>query len=85
MKHHPANIVSFIKGIALSFESLSESKDIMLKIKSDKEFIEIYFDREKMIKVISNLLSNAFKFTPERGNVSYYPLLRHQRILLKSE
>lgn len=65
----PGNIISFIKGIALSFESLSESKDVMLKIKSDKEFIEVYIDKEKMFKVFSNLLSNAFKFTPERGNV----------------
>lgn len=66
----PDNIVSFVKGIALSFESLSESKDIILKINSDKEFIEVYFDKEKMNKVLSNLLSNAFKFTPKRGKVS---------------
>jgi signal transduction histidine kinase/DNA-binding response OmpR family regulator len=65
----PGNIVSFIKGIALSFESLSESRDIMLKIKSEKEFIEIYFDREKMLKILSNLLSNALKFTPENGSI----------------
>ncbi|MCU0414097.1 MAG: response regulator [Ignavibacteriaceae bacterium] len=65
----PGNIVSFVKGIALSFESLSEARDVMIKIKSDKELIETYFDREKMIKVFSILLSNAFKFTPERENV----------------
>ncbi|MBE0573045.1 MAG: response regulator [Ignavibacteriaceae bacterium] len=65
----PANIISFIKGIALSFESLSEARDVMIKIKSDKEFVEVYFDREKMFKTFSNLLSNAFKFTPERENV----------------
>jgi signal transduction histidine kinase/ligand-binding sensor domain-containing protein/DNA-binding response OmpR family regulator len=65
----PGNIISFVKGIALSFESLSESRDIMVKIKYDKEYLEIYFDKEKMVKVFSNLLSNAFKFTPTRGNV----------------
>ena len=65
----PANIISFIKGIALSFESLSESKDVMTKIKAEKEFIEVYFDKEKMFKTFSNLLSNAFKFTPKRGDV----------------
>jgi signal transduction histidine kinase/ligand-binding sensor domain-containing protein/DNA-binding response OmpR family regulator len=65
----PGNIISFVKGIALSFESLSESRDITIKIKSDKEFTEVYFDKEKMVKVFSNLLSNAFKFTPLRGNV----------------
>jgi signal transduction histidine kinase/ligand-binding sensor domain-containing protein/DNA-binding response OmpR family regulator len=58
------NIVSFVKGIALSFESLIESKDITLKIKSSSDLIELYFDREKMMKVMSNLLSNAFKFSP---------------------
>ena len=64
------NIVSFVKGIALSFESLSEEKDITLKILSDKEFIEVYFDKEKMIKILSNILSNAFKFTPQDGKIT---------------
>jgi len=66
----PGNIVTFIKGAALSFESLIESKDIRIKIKSSSDLIEVYFDREKMMKILSNLLSNAFKFTPERGKVS---------------
>lgn len=64
------NIVSFVKGVALSFESLAESKDITLKLLPDKEFIELYFDREKMMKILTNLLSNAFKFTPEEGTVT---------------
>ena len=64
------NIVSFVKGIALSFESLAESKDIMLKILSEKEFIELYFDKEKMTKILTNILSNALKFTPEEGKIT---------------
>lgn len=64
------NIVSFVKGIVLSFESLSEEKDITLKILSDKEFIEVYFDKEKMIRILSNILSNAFKFTPRNGKIT---------------
>ncbi|MGA9291851.1 MAG: two-component regulator propeller domain-containing protein [Ignavibacteriaceae bacterium] len=64
------NIVSFVKGIALSFESLSEEKDITLKIESNEEFIEAYFDKEKMLKVLSNILSNAFKFTTQDGKIS---------------
>ena len=64
------NIVSFVKGIVLSFESLSEEKDITLKIESEKEFIEVYFDKEKMIKILSNILSNAFKFTPSDGKIT---------------
>jgi signal transduction histidine kinase/ligand-binding sensor domain-containing protein/DNA-binding response OmpR family regulator len=64
------NIVSFVKGVALSFESLAESKDITLKLLPKKEFIEMYFDREKMMKILTNILSNAFKFTPEEGKIS---------------
>jgi DNA-binding response OmpR family regulator len=64
------NIVSFVKGIALSFESLFESKDIILKFRANKESIALYFDREKMIKIITNLISNAFKFTPEEGKIT---------------
>jgi signal transduction histidine kinase/ligand-binding sensor domain-containing protein/DNA-binding response OmpR family regulator len=63
------NIVSFVKGAALSFESLAESKDITLKISSEKEYIEMYFDKEKMMKILTNILSNAFKFTPEEGTI----------------
>lgn len=62
-----SNIVSFVKGVTQSFESLAEQKDIKLKVVSEKENIEIYFDKEKMLKILSNLLSNALKFTPEDG------------------
>lgn len=65
-----SNIVSFVKGVTLSFESLSESKDITLKLNSEKEFIELYFDKEKMMKILTNILSNAFKFTPEEGTIT---------------
>jgi signal transduction histidine kinase/ligand-binding sensor domain-containing protein/DNA-binding response OmpR family regulator len=64
------NIVSFVKGVALSFESLAESKNITLKLLSENEFLELYFDRDKMMKILTNLLSNAFKFTPEEGMIT---------------
>ncbi len=43
---------------------------MFLKIFSEKEFIEVYFDKEKMIKILSNILSNAFKFTPRDGKIT---------------
>lgn len=64
------NIVSFVKGVTLSFESLAESKDITLKLLPEKDFIELYFDRDKMIKILTNLLSNALKFTPKEGMIT---------------
>jgi signal transduction histidine kinase/DNA-binding response OmpR family regulator/ligand-binding sensor domain-containing protein len=64
------NIVSFVKNIALSFESLAESKDIKLKILAEEEYLELFFDKDKMTKIIANLLSNSFKFTKEGGEVT---------------
>ena len=70
LKASRANIVSFIKGFTMSFESLAEGKDITLKVSAEKEQIELYFDKEKMIKIMSNLLSNACKFTQEGGCIT---------------
>jgi signal transduction histidine kinase/DNA-binding response OmpR family regulator len=64
-----SNLSSFVKGITKSFDSLAEGKDIALKIHIEKQNIVAYFDKEKMQKIITNLLSNAFKFTMEGGEV----------------
>ena len=78
------NIVSFVKGVALSFESLAESKDIILKLLPEKEFIELYFDKEKMMKILSNILSNAFKFTPEEGMITVSVRECHSELVSES-
>ncbi len=53
----------------MSFESIAEGKDISLKVASERDQIELFFDKEKMTKIMTNLLSNAFKFTPEGGQI----------------
>ena len=70
LKASKTNIVTFIKGLTMSFESMAERKDITLKIKSSSDEIELYFDKEKMTNIMTNLLSNAFKFTPEGGQIT---------------
>ncbi len=64
------NIVPFVKGIAQSFESSAGRRGIALTIEAESENIEAYFDRDKLEKILVNLLSNAFKFTGEGGSVS---------------
>lgn len=66
------NIVSFIKSLFYSFESLAETKKITLKFESTAENIPVIFDPDKMEKVFNNLLSNAFKFTPPEGKINIY-------------
>ncbi len=63
------NIVSFLKSLFYSFESLAESKRITLKFESPYEYIPVIYEPDKMEKVFYNLISNAFKFTPSGGEI----------------
>ncbi len=63
------NIVPFLKSLFYSFESLSESKKITLKFESKCENIPVVFDPDKMEKIFYNVISNAFKFVPSKGEI----------------
>ena len=69
LKTKQHNIVSFLKSLFYSFESIAESKKVTLKFKSELENIPVVFDPDKMEKIFYNLVSNAFKFTPAGGSI----------------
>ncbi|MBN1339566.1 MAG: response regulator [Bacteroidales bacterium] len=64
------NIVSLTRIYVQAFESYARQKNIDLSFHSVKDEIIIHADRDKIEKILSNLLSNAFKFTPEGGRIS---------------
>jgi len=64
------NIVGFIREIVYSFVDLSEQKQIKLVFHSQIEELNAMFDKDKLEKIMFNLLSNAFKFTPVDGKIS---------------
>ncbi len=66
----PGDIIAFIKRLILSFSSLSEHKQIILKFKTQYDRLKIYFDHDALEKIIYNLLSNAFKFTSPNGKIT---------------
>jgi DNA-binding response OmpR family regulator len=63
------NIIPLLKGYVLSFSSLAERKKIKLNFYTAEDSLNVYIDRDKVEKIISNVLSNAFKFTPEDGRI----------------
>ncbi len=65
----PQNIIPLLKALVQSFCSYAERKKINLKFNSNGQEIIVYIDQEKIKKIITNLLSNAFKFTPEGGEI----------------
>lgn len=59
----------FVNTIASQFSSMADSKKIDFAISANQE-ITLYFDSDKLDKIITNLLSNAFKFTPTKGSIT---------------
>ena len=69
LKASEQNIVPLLRNLTGSFESFAEQKNITLKFESTIENIQVYFEQDKIEKVMHNLLSNAFKFTNDGGSV----------------
>ncbi len=63
-------LVAFVKEAALSFTDLSERKHIQFNVVSEIAVLYALFDRDKIERILFNLLSNAFKFTLEGGAVT---------------
>lgn len=64
------DIISFIKDIAYSFHDYARDHHITFQFNADQNYALTWFDPDKVDKIIYNVLSNAFKFTPDHGAVS---------------
>ncbi|MEM8897090.1 MAG: two-component regulator propeller domain-containing protein [Bacteroidota bacterium] len=60
---------AFLYQIYASFIPLAEDRGITYTFEAKGNGIELWFDKQEMEKVAINLLSNAFKFTPEKGEI----------------
>ncbi|MEO1011018.1 MAG: ATP-binding protein, partial [Bacteroidota bacterium] len=63
------DIVAFIKEVVQPFQFLALKKMIRLQVNCPQKELYSWFDHEALEKMINNLLSNAFKFTPENGQI----------------
>ena len=63
------NITDFSRYILNDFQREARKRNIDLIFKSNNEKLELFIDRSLMDKAYFNLLSNAFKFTPENGKI----------------
>lgn len=61
------DIIPFSHEIYESFKNLALDKNIRYQFLAPQEPLFLYFDKNQLEKVIFNLLSNAFKFTPDGG------------------
>lgn len=74
-------ISSFLQNLAQSFVPLAHSKGIEYQINIPERDYLLESDPDKLEKIIYNLLSNAFKFTPSGGKVTIHALIAHKNKL----
>lgn len=67
---HLGDVIALLQENVDSFHDLAVKKNIHLLFSANRDSLYTYFDSEKLERIIFNLLSNAFKFTPENGTVS---------------
>ena len=63
------NLSEFLKPILASFSSHAQKQHLQYKVILRDEEIMAYIDKDKVEKIVLNLLSNAFKFTAEYGTI----------------
>jgi len=70
LKAKQEDLINILRGSLHSFDSLSRDKGIKISIKSEFDKLICWIDRDKLEKIVNNLLSNAFKFTSAGGEIS---------------
>lgn len=64
------NLNEFLETIVYAFNELKNEKKITFNFVCNAPNLYAYVDRDKLQKILNNLLSNAFKFTPEGGSIT---------------
>ena len=69
VKASDQDLVHFISDVMNAFEMIAKKRKIDFRLVSNPDQLHVWFDPDMLDKVIFNLLSNAFKFTNDKGKI----------------
>lgn len=70
IKCSETNLVEYISEVLKEFEYQSENRKIKLSLETNTTNLPVWIDRNNFDKILHNLLSNSFKFTPDCGEIT---------------
>ena len=63
---------SYMDNVCATFRKYAEMKHVRFVYESNFDYLNVWFDSDKMGSILKNILSNALKYTPEGGSVHIY-------------
>ena len=69
MRMSETDLISFVKDIYDLFKSQAKAKNLTMFFNHDAETLPVWIDRSNFDKVVMNVISNAFKYTPSGGEI----------------
>ena len=83
LKVNETDLIALLKDIIISFTPFAERKKIKFTFNSKEDELYVYLDKDKIQKIIYNILSNAFKFTAEGGEINVNVLKGNNDVMIK--
>lgn len=76
------NLVEFSRGLVSLFTYNANLRGINIRLEMPETPVNAWIDRNKLDKAIANLLSNAFKYTPNGGEIIFRIVKQDKKVLL---
>ncbi len=78
----PGDFISFTREVCIPFHVYAMDRNMSFSYLSEVDHLPMQFDPEKVQKILLNLLSNAFKFTPNGGKISVNVYREAEKVFL---
>lgn len=85
LKIRETDVIPFAQEVKSYFDSMAAVRRIAYTFSADVKTCLVWLDPDLIEKVLVNLLSNAFKFTPEGGQIELRLLSEENRLLIRVE
>ena len=72
------SIEDVIRTSVAGIQSLADNKSLLITLSTESPLPPLFGDRDRLIQVITNILSNAIKFTPQGGSIKIHA--RHEQL-----
>ena len=83
IKAEALDLADFLKGLASAARQVADDKRLRLEVKTDPDLGSLQADRDRLEKIVLNLLFNALKFTPSGGRVELSANRENDRYVIR--